>query len=120
MSEDRTGRRAPRVPAQWEGVLVGREEHPVRLVDLSVGGCLVSVGVRLAPGALHDLRLALEDGPLTAQVRVAETSVDGSSLDRDETRYLSGLQFVALPPTDERRLLSLVKTLRRSPPPDGA
>lgn len=116
MTEERTGRRAPRVAAHWEGVLVGRGEHPIRLVDVSVGGCLVSVGVRLAPGALHDLRLHLEDGPLTAQVRVAETSVDGSSLGGEETRYLSGLQFVAVPAADERRLLSLVETLRRARP----
>ena len=115
MSEERTGRRTPRVPARWEGVVVGREEHAVRLVDLSVGGCLVSVDARLAPGALHDLRLRLDDGPLTAQVRVAETSVDGSSLDSDAPRYLSGLQFVALPAADQRRLLGLVDALRRAP-----
>jgi c-di-GMP-binding flagellar brake protein YcgR len=114
MPDERAGRRAPRVAARCEGVLLGREERPVRLVDLSVGGCLVSGEARLAPGALHDLRLQLEDGPLNAQVRVADCSVDGSSLDRDQTLYLSGLQFVALPPSDERRLLRLVESLRRS------
>jgi len=108
------------VTAQWGGVLLGREERPVQLVDLSVGGCLVSGDARLAPGAIHDLRLELEDGPLTAKVRVADSSVDGASLDRETPLYLSGLQFVALPAGDERRLLHLVESLRRARASGGA
>jgi hypothetical protein len=114
MPDERGGRRAPRVTASWSGVLVGRDERAVKLVDISVSGCLVSGDMRLAPGALHDLRLELEDGPLTAQVRVADSSVDGASLGRPAPLYLSGLQFVALPPPDHQRLLRLVEGLRRS------
>jgi c-di-GMP-binding flagellar brake protein YcgR len=101
-------------------MLLGREQRPVRLVDLSVTGCLVSGAGRLAPGAIHDLRLELDDGPLTAKVRVADSSVDGTSLDREATHYLSGLQFVTLLPGDERRLLRLVDSLRRAGDTGGA
>ena len=45
-------RRAPRLPVDLEGSLRGRVVHPVRLLDLSLTGCLVRCDARLDPGAI--------------------------------------------------------------------
>jgi len=39
-------RRAPRLSLDLEGSLTGRVVHPIRLVDLSLTGCLVRCDAR--------------------------------------------------------------------------
>ena len=50
-----------------EGSLTGRVVHPVRLVDLSLTGCLVRCDTLLEPGAILDLRLQLGGQPFRAR-----------------------------------------------------
>lgn len=107
-------RRAPRLPIHIEGSLAGRAIRDVTLVDLSVTGCLLRCGARLDHGAILDLSLHLEDGPLAAKVRVSETCLDGESAAAGEDqRYLTGLEFLGLPPRDAERLRKLLDEERR-------
>ena len=48
-------RRSPRLPVDLEGALTGRVVHPVRLVDLSLTGCLGGGAALLEPGAMAGL-----------------------------------------------------------------
>lgn len=110
---DTPRRRAPRLPIQLEGSLAGRAVRGVTLVDLSLTGCLLRSGARLDHGAILDLSLQLDDGPLAAKVRVTETCLDGSCAEGEEKRYLTGLEFLGLPPRDAERLRKLMAEERR-------
>jgi hypothetical protein len=48
-----------------------------------------------------DLALELDDEPFTAKVRVADSSRDGETPDDAEALYLTGLEFLSLPPGGE-------------------
>ena len=98
-------RRTRRVATEAAGEVLGRAGGPLQVVDLSSGGCLVSTEKHLAPGAVLDVRFGLADGELTAKAQVVESSIDGSSLEAETSRYLSGLRFLDLKPPDEQRLL---------------
>lgn len=92
------------------------------MVDLSVLGCLLRSPAALAGGAVVDLQLELPDGTLLIKARVAEASVDGSSLATSTPSYLSGLEFLSLGPDEETRLRRFVETQSRRrgfahPPP---
>jgi hypothetical protein len=89
-------RRAPRLAVDLQGSLTGRVVHPVRLVDLSLTGCLVRCDALLEPGAILDLRLELGDAPLTAKVRVIDSSLDGSVAAERSPGAMTGLDFVSL------------------------
>jgi hypothetical protein len=107
-------RRAPRLAIQLEGSLTGRAARGVTLVDLSLTGCLLRCEARLDHGAILDLSLPLEDGPLAMKVRVSETSLDGESAAAGEARrYLAGLEFLGLPPRDAERLRRLLEEEKR-------
>jgi c-di-GMP-binding flagellar brake protein YcgR len=108
------------VPIHIEGSLSGRAIRGVTLVDLSATGCLLRCEKRLDHGAILDLRLELEDGPLAAKVRVSETCLDGESAPADEKRYLAGLEFLGLPPRDAERLRKLLDLERRKRSADAA
>ncbi len=91
----------------------GRSQREVTVVDLSLTGCLVRCPTLLDHGAILDLRLDLEDGPLGAKVRVTEASLDGESAPGQPPQYLTGLQFLGLPPKDAEHLRRLLEAVRR-------
>lgn len=102
------------------GSLLGREAEDVRVLDLSLTGCLVRCRTPLDCGAIRDLRLLLGGGgPLTAKVRVRDVSRDGSAAP-GETLFLTGLEFLALPAREALRLRVFLDAARRrargSPP----
>src|SRR5262245_51559345 len=107
------GRRAPRLAIELEGSLTGRVEHPVRLVDLSLVGCLVRCNTLLEPGAILDLRLKLHDEPFHAKVRVIDSSLDGSAVPERAPAAMAGLDFVSLAARDQTRLRRFLEDERR-------
>ena len=106
-------RRAPRLPVDLEGALTGRVVHPVRLVDLSLTGCLVRCEALLEPGAILDLRLQLGDAPLAAKVRVVDSSLDGSVAGEHAPGAMAGLDFVSVAAQDQTRLRRFLEDERR-------
>ena len=106
-------RRYTRLTVDLEGTLVGRVVHPVRLLDLSLGGCLVRCDALLEPGAILDLRLTLQKEPFTAKVRVIDSSLDGSAAAGQAAGALAGLDFVSLAARDESRLRTFLEDERR-------
>jgi hypothetical protein len=106
--EDESARRRPRVPVDLAGRLGGRGPRAVRLVDLSLVGCLVRSETALDPGAVVDLQVEMPDGRLRAKARVAEASIDGDSLPTPRHSFLAGLEFLELSAADEIRLRSFV------------
>jgi c-di-GMP-binding flagellar brake protein YcgR len=106
-------RRYARLAVDLEGTLVGRVVHPVRLVDLSLGGCLARCDALLEPGAILDLQLPLEQEPFTAKVRVIDSSLDGSAVAGQTASALTGLDFVSLSARDESRLRLFLEDERR-------
>jgi hypothetical protein len=84
----------------------------VRVVDVSLVGCLLSSGASLDEGAVVDLRVDLPDGPVRVKARVAQCSVDGTSMP-GPTRYLAGLEFLGLAAADEPRLRSFLASMSR-------
>jgi hypothetical protein len=106
-------RRSPRLPVDLEGALTGRVVHPVRLVDLSLTGCLVRCDALLEPGAILDLRLQLADETLTAKVRVVDSSLDGSVAAEASSGAMAGLDFVSLAAQDQTRLRRFLEEERR-------
>jgi hypothetical protein len=106
-------RRAPRLPIDLEGSLTGRVVHPIRLVDLSLVGCLVRCDALLEPGAILDLRLQIADEPFAAKVRVVDSSLDGSSAPENTPGAMAGLDFVSLAARDQTRLRRFLEDERR-------
>jgi PilZ domain len=101
----RDERRGRRVPVDLEATFGGRQKHPARVADLSLVGCLVRTGASLAARAVVDVSIELPDGrPLRTKARVVEVSVDGDSLPGPSRGFLVGLEFLALPASDELRL----------------
>jgi hypothetical protein len=111
-AKDTARRRAPRLALRVGGSLSGRSAREVTLVDLSLTGCLVRCPALLDHGAILDLHLELEEGPLATKVRVSEASLDGESAP-GEPLYLTGLEFLGLPPKDAVRLRRLLDEERR-------
>ena len=112
-SKQATRRRAPRLLAvNRAGRLTGRAPHPVLVVDLSLTGCLVRCETLLDGGAVLDLEIALEDGPLAAKVRVADASVDGTAA-AGSPQCLAGLEFLGLPAREQSRLRRFLDEERR-------
>ena len=105
-------RRAPRLSLDLEGSLTGRVVHPIRLVDLSLTGCLVRCDALLEPGAILDLRLEIAGAPLTAKVRVIDSSLDGS-VAAERASAMAGLDFVSLAAQDQTRLRRFLEDERR-------
>jgi len=106
-------RRAPRLSVDRPGRLTGRVSKSVTVVDLSLTGCLVRCGTLLDSGAILDLQVTLDDGPLSAKVRVAESSVDGSRPAGEGGGCLSGLEFLGLPAREDARLRRFLDAERR-------
>jgi len=114
-------RRAPRLPIQLEGSLVGRLACPVKVVDMSLTGCLVQCSMLLDLGAILELHLSLGGEAFVARVRVAGACLDGTSPE-EARRYLAGLEFVGLPLEADkslRRFLNEEKRRQRPAATDG-
>lgn len=112
-------RRAPRFSIRLAGSLLGRSARSVSVVDLSLTGCLVQCDTLLDHGAILDLTVKLGDESFLAKVSVSEASLDGSALPGEAPRYLTGLQFLALPALEAarlRRFLEEERQRRRSAP----
>jgi hypothetical protein len=106
-------RRSPRLPLRLGGLLSGRSAREVTVVDLSVTGCLVRCPAQLDHGAILDLCLQFEDGPLDVKVRVTEACLDGESVAGEAAHYLTGLEFLGPTPKDAARLRRLLDEERR-------
>jgi len=102
--DGRDERRGRRFPVDLPARLGGRLAREARVKDLSLLGCLARLDVPLDGGAVIDLSLELPDGTLRTKARVAEASVDGDSLPGPSRGFLVGLEFLALPASDELRL----------------
>jgi hypothetical protein len=109
-------RRAPRLSVDRPGSLKGRRPRAITVMDLSLTGCLVRCDTLLVHGAILDLEIVLDDGPLPMRVRVVESSLDGAAV-AEAGACLAGLEFVGLPPREDarlRRFLDEEKRRRRS------
>jgi hypothetical protein len=106
-------RRAPRLAVDLEGSLTGRVVHIVRLLDLSLVGCLLRCDTRLDAGAILDLSLQLGTETFSAKVRVIDSSLDGSVAADSALRAMAGLEFVSLAARDETRLRRFLEDERR-------
>lgn len=93
---DRSWRRAPRLSTDLAGSICGRATHGVKVVDLSLSGCLVQCDTALDRGAILDLTLSLGPDALATKVRVSESSLDGTAPPGAPPRYLAGLEFLSL------------------------
>ena len=103
-SKPASRRRAPRLTVLRGGTVKGRLPHPITVVDISLTGCLVRCATLLKRGAILDFEMVLDDGPLLAKVRVAESSVDGAAAADETSGCLAGLAFLGLPPLEDVRL----------------
>lgn len=119
-AKDAPRRRSPRLPIRMEGSLAGRAVRDITLVDVSLTGCLARCELLLEPGAILDLSLHLDDGPLLAKVRVTESSLDGASFPGEAPRYFAGLEFLGLPPKDAERLRRLLDEAKRKRSADAS
>jgi len=112
-SKPATRRRAPRLSVDRPGRLGARLPRTITVIDLSLTGCLVRCGTLLDAGAILDLEIALDDGPLQSKVRVADASMDGAAGADEHAGFLAGLEFVALPPREAARLRRFLDEERR-------
>jgi hypothetical protein len=110
---DKSRRGATRGPTHLEATLEGRSKRAVTVVDLSLTGCLVRGDAALDRGAILDLKLDLQPRPIEVKVRVASSSVEGESLASGSPQYLTGLEFMGLPPGAAARLSRFLATERR-------
>jgi hypothetical protein len=107
-----TDRRFARLATSLPGVLEGRTDQGVDVLDLSLGGCLLRSKLRPEPGAILDLRCGLGPETFRAKVRVKEASVDGEA--KTETlSYLVGLEFVRLAASDQDLLREFLESESR-------
>ena len=97
-------RRSPRLRVQIDGCLSGRSLRRVRILDLSMTGCLIQCDTDLDFGAILDLELQISPNPLMAKVRVADSCLDGVAGEQGTRRFLVGLEFIALSVLEETRL----------------
>lgn len=110
---DEPGRRSPRVPIRMDASLLGRSRRGVTIVELSHTGCLVLCESALDRGAILDLEVDIEHERLAAKVRVSQTSLEGGQPPGQPPRYLTGLEFLALPARDEARLRRFLEQRRK-------
>jgi hypothetical protein len=82
------------------------------VVDLSLTGCLVRCGTLLKSGAILDFEMDLDDGPLSAKVRVADASVDGAPRGGRPGPAWPAFRSWGLPPREDARLRAVSWTRR--------
>ena len=85
-----------------------RGEIPARLLDLSVGGALLHLGLPLEVGAIHDFALSIDGQTVWVQgeVRRSSPAPGGSG-------YRVAIEFIGIDPGDRRLLESYVGRPRR-------
>jgi hypothetical protein len=105
-------RRAPRLPTRLEGSLLGRSSREVRVVDLSLTGCLVQCGALLDQGSILDLEIRLPD-PVAAKVRVTSAYLDGAVGPQESPRFLAGLEFIGIPARAQASLRRFLEDERK-------
>jgi c-di-GMP-binding flagellar brake protein YcgR len=96
-----------------DAALLGRSRRDVTVVELSHTGCLVLCESALDRGAILDLEVEVDHEPLAAKVRVSQTSLEGGQPPGQAPRYLTGLEFLALPARDEARLRRFLEQRRK-------
>lgn len=98
-------RSAQRVSVDIDGAIKGGVRHAVKVLDLSMTGCLVRGPSHHPTGAILDLDVALTRGvALHTKVYVVDASLDGAAMESGERAYLTGLRFLALAPQDAEAL----------------
>jgi hypothetical protein len=107
------GRRSNRVCVDLPATLIGRTRHEVRLVDLSLTGCLVRGKARLDEGTIVDLELGLGGQLVCVKVRVAAGYIDGTTLECGATGFLAGLTFLDLSTAEQAALRAFLERERR-------
>jgi hypothetical protein len=105
-------RRAPRLPTHLDGSLLGRSPRPVRVVDLSLTGCLVQCPSLLDHGAILDLEIRLPDR-VAAKVRVMNAYLDGATAPAESPRFLAGLEFLGLAAQAQASLRQFIEGERK-------
>lgn len=102
-------RRHPRVRGPFDGLRVGFIDTPVRIYDLSEGGCfLQSMSMSSSEvGTTFDLRIELPDaGWVAARAAIVYSRAD----------YGSGVRFVDMSDPDRVRLKHTLELLREAAP----
>jgi PilZ domain len=107
-------RRFTRLSTSLPGTLEGRAPHPIEVLDLSLGGCLVRSEAHPEPGAIVDVRFGLGPEAFRAKTRVREASLDGETGEAaGPPRYLVGLEFVRLSASDQDLLRQFLESESR-------
>jgi len=106
-------RRAARLETRLSAVLLGRDRLEVEVLDLSLRGCLARCRACLDRGLVMDLTLAIPGQAVAAKVRVAGTSRDGEAGDVAGPFFLTGLEFLTLPPGGEQVLQQFMEQERK-------
>jgi hypothetical protein len=89
---DREKRQSPRIDVFGE--LQGRAvllDEPVRIREMSAGGLTIATKFPLRIGTMHQFQLTLGTRVATVSGRIVHRRV---AVERDETSYVSGIQFV--------------------------
>jgi hypothetical protein len=110
--DGRESRRGRRVAVDLAASVGGRSPQAVRVVDVSLVGCLGRCYRRHDTGAVIDLQVELPDGPVRTKARVVQSCLDGQSLPGPK-RHLAGLEFLGLAATDEPRLRAFLESESR-------
>jgi hypothetical protein len=108
-----SARRAVRLETRLSAVLQGRDRLEVEVLDLSLRGCLARCRARLDRGLVMDLTLAIPGQAVAAKVRVAGTFRDGEADDGVGPFFLTGLEFLTLPPGGEQALQQFMEQERK-------
>ncbi len=111
-ARDESGRRSPRLGVQMDAALLGRSRRGVKVVELSLTGCLVLCDAALDRGTILDMELEMGAERVAVKVRVSQSSLAGGEA-ATQSRYLAGLEFLALPARDETRLRRFLEEQRR-------
>jgi c-di-GMP-binding flagellar brake protein YcgR len=112
-------RRAPRLVTRLPAILQGRHRFDVEVLDLSLRGCLARCPSCLDRGLVMDLTLAIPGETFAAKVRVATASRDGEADEVAGPSFLTGLEFLTLPPGGEQALQRFLDQERRRRRADG-
>ena len=83
-----------------------RAQVPARLIDLSVGGALLGLGVPLEVGAIHDFALSIEGATVWVQAEVRRSApAQGGG-------FQVAVEFIGIDPGDRRLLQDYLSNKR--------
>jgi hypothetical protein len=75
-----------------------RAQVPARLLDLSVGGALLSLALPLEVGAIHDFALSIEGATVWVQAEVRRSTPAGGG------GHQVAVEFIGIDPGDQKLL----------------